>query len=90
MQNATVASDATEVIEANMLIALGMVFVVVSVLGHEAVLEVVAHRRGEGSSLAVGQRVTFSVADVCGNCERCQSGLSQKCFSLFKVYVTIL
>ncbi len=55
-----------------------------SVLGHEAVVEVVAHRRPE-SDLAVGDRLTFSVADSCGKCEFCTTGLNQKCVKLFKV-----
>ncbi len=55
-----------------------------SVLGHEAVVEVIKHRRPE-SDLAVGDRLTFSVADSCGSCEFCLSGLNQKCIHLFKV-----
>jgi len=55
-----------------------------SVLGHEAVVEVIAHRRPE-SDLAVGDRLTFSVADSCGKCEFCLTGLNQKCVKLFKV-----
>ncbi|CAF1242589.1 unnamed protein product [Adineta steineri] len=54
-----------------------------SVLGHEAVVEVVAHRRPE-SDLAIGDRLTFSVADCCGKCEFCLKGLNQKCVKLFK------
>ncbi|CAF1642062.1 unnamed protein product [Adineta ricciae] len=54
-----------------------------SVLGHEAVVEVVDHRRPE-SNLAIGDRLTFSVADCCGNCEFCLKGLNQKCVKLFK------
>nr|XP_054755724.1 L-threonine 3-dehydrogenase-like [Lytechinus pictus] len=53
-------------------------------LGHEGVLEVVAHNRGSESGLEVGQRITFTVVDVCHNCRRCQAGLPQKCFSFFK------
>lgn len=59
-------------------------FLVRSVLGHEAVVEVIAHRRPE-SNLAVGDRLTFSVADSCGQCEFCLKGLNQKCVQLFKV-----
>ncbi|XP_071489575.1 L-threonine 3-dehydrogenase-like [Diadema antillarum] len=55
-----------------------------SALGHEAVLEVLAHKRGRESGLQVGQRITFSVADVCASCDRCRVGLPQKCRSLFK------
>ncbi|CAF0864766.1 unnamed protein product [Adineta ricciae] len=54
-----------------------------SVLGHEAVVEVIDHRRPE-SNLAIGDRLTFSVADCCGNCEFCLKGLNQKCVKLFK------
>ncbi|CAF4536982.1 unnamed protein product [Rotaria sp. Silwood1] len=54
-----------------------------SVLGHEAIVEVVTHRRPE-SDLAVGDRLTFSVADSCGQCEFCLTGLNQKCVKLFK------
>eukprot|EP00057_Strongylocentrotus_purpuratus_P014698 XP_011669172.1 PREDICTED: L-idonate 5-dehydrogenase [Strongylocentrotus purpuratus] len=53
-------------------------------LGHEGVLEVLAHNRGSQSKLAVGQRITFTVADVCHNCSRCRVGLPQKCDTLFK------
>ncbi len=58
---------------------------IASVLGHEAVVEVVAHRRSE-SDLSVGDRLTFSVADSCGKCEFCLRGLNQKCVKLFKVW----
>ncbi|CAF0721112.1 unnamed protein product [Rotaria sordida] len=54
-----------------------------SVLGHEAIVEVVTHRRPE-SDLAVGDRLTFSIADSCGQCEFCLTGLNQKCIKLFK------
>jgi D-arabinose 1-dehydrogenase-like Zn-dependent alcohol dehydrogenase len=55
-----------------------------SVLGHEAVVEVVAHRRAT-SDLMTGDRLTFSVADSCNQCEFCSNGLNQKCTQLFKV-----
>ena len=55
-----------------------------SVLGHEACVEVVEHRR-MNSDLKVGDRITFSIADTCGTCEFCMNDLSQKCTSLFKV-----
>ncbi len=55
-----------------------------SVLGHEAIVEVVAHRRPE-SDLIKGDRLTFSVADSCDKCEFCLKGLNQKCTKLFKV-----
>ncbi|UJR10424.1 hypothetical protein I4U23_014628 [Adineta vaga] len=54
-----------------------------SVLGHEAVVEVVNHRRPE-SDLSEGDRLTFSVADCCNKCEFCLKGLNQKCTKLFK------
>ncbi|CAF1531350.1 unnamed protein product [Adineta steineri] len=54
-----------------------------SVLGHEAVVEVISHRRPE-SDLLVGDRLTFSVADCCNKCEFCLKGLNQKCTKLFK------
>ncbi|CAF0748569.1 unnamed protein product, partial [Didymodactylos carnosus] len=54
-----------------------------SVLGHEAVVEVVSHRR-QHSDLNVGDRLTFSIADSCGKCEFCLKGLNQKCAKLFK------
>jgi D-arabinose 1-dehydrogenase-like Zn-dependent alcohol dehydrogenase len=53
-------------------------------LGHEAVVEVVAHRRPE-SDLMEGDRLTFSIADSCNKCEFCLKGLQQKCTKLFKV-----
>lgn len=61
---------------------------VFSVLGHEAIVEVVAHRRPE-SDLVKGDRLTFSVADCCGKCEFCLKDLNQKCTKLFKVRALI-
>jgi D-arabinose 1-dehydrogenase-like Zn-dependent alcohol dehydrogenase len=55
-----------------------------SVLGHEAIVEVVNHRRPE-SDLIEGDRLTFSIADSCNKCEFCLKGLQQKCLKLFKV-----
>ena len=54
-----------------------------SVLGHEAVVEVV-HSRRDG--LKPGDCITFSVIDCCKECDRCSRGLEQKCRKLFKVY----
>ena len=58
-----------------------------SVLGHE-IIGVVEETTGavdiEGSPLAVGDRITWSVAASCGSCVRCESGLPQKCDHLFK------
>jgi len=60
-------------------------FFISSVLGHEAVVEVINHRRPQ-SNLTVGDRLTFSVADSCGKCHFCLTGLNQKCVQLFKVH----
>lgn len=54
-----------------------------SVLGHEAVGDVVA--TGPGADIQVGQRVIWSVTVACGECPRCRSGLSAKCLSVRKV-----
>lgn len=55
-----------------------------AILGHEAIGEVV--RVGEGrSDLKVGDRITWTIANSCGNCLPCTSfGLPQKCDHLFK------
>lgn len=55
-----------------------------SVLGHEACVEVIHHKR-KNFDLKVGDRATFSIADSCGTCEFCLNDLSQKCVKLFKV-----
>jgi D-arabinose 1-dehydrogenase-like Zn-dependent alcohol dehydrogenase len=55
-----------------------------SVLGHEACVEIVAHKRGNDYDLKPGDRCTFSIADSCGECEFCTNDLSQKCVKLFK------
>lgn len=54
-----------------------------SVLGHEAVGDVVA--AGAGADIQVGQRIIWSVTVVCGVCSRCRTGLSAKCLSVRKV-----
>lgn len=54
-----------------------------SVLGHEAVGEVVAV--GARSPAAVGDRVIWSVTVSCGRCARCTSGRTAKCRSVRKV-----
>lgn len=54
-----------------------------SVLGHEAVGDVVA--AGPGADIQVGQRVIWSVTVACGECPRCRSDLSAKCLSVRKV-----
>ena len=57
-----------------------------SVLGHEACVEIVDHKRDKSVfTLQKGDRATFSIADSCGECEFCQNDLSQKCVKLFKV-----
>merc|ERR1719228_782201 len=52
-----------------------------AVLGHEGCGKVILSGR---ESVTVGERVTFSVTDVCGGCDRCTSGPEQKCRSLLK------
>ncbi|OMB98909.1 dehydrogenase [Mycobacterium sp. NS-7484] len=54
-----------------------------SVLGHEAVGEVVGV--GRDANVQVGQRVIWSVTVACGTCGRCRSGRSAKCQSVRKV-----
>ena len=55
---------------------------VASILGHEGVGRVEASGRPD---LTLGQLVTFCVCDVCGECDRCLTGLTQKCRRLMKV-----
>ncbi|SFR91849.1 putative phosphonate catabolism associated alcohol dehydrogenase [Agromyces sp. CF514] len=60
-----------------------------SVLGHEQVGHVVALGPGgaatvDGTPLALGDRIVWSVTASCGHCERCLRGLSQKCLALRK------
>lgn len=54
-----------------------------SVLGHEAVGDVVAV--GAGADIPVGHRIIWSVTVACGVCSRCRSGLTAKCLSVRKV-----
>lgn len=59
------------------------------ILGHEIVGEVVAlgddlTRDGFGDPLAVGDRVTWTIAAACGRCRNCQRGYPQKCLALRK------
>lgn len=58
------------------------------VLGHEQVGRVVAVGAGarcaDGSRLALGDRVVWSVAVGCGECDRCRRGLARKCRFLAK------
>ncbi|KAI3378402.1 hypothetical protein SNEBB_006253 [Seison nebaliae] len=52
-----------------------------SVLGHEAVVEVINSKR---DGINENQRITFSVSDSCGHCFFCRHDLPQKCEKLFK------
>lgn len=58
------------------------------VLGHEQLGRVVAVGEGTltaaGLPLAVGDRVVWSLTVSCGDCDRCQRGLTQKCRTLRK------
>lgn len=54
-----------------------------SVLGHEAVGEVVGV--GAGESARVGDRVVWSVTVSCGDCDRCRRGVTAKCRGVRKV-----
>lgn len=53
-----------------------------SVLGHEAVGDVIAV--GPGATAERGQRIVWSVTVSCGECARCRSGLTAKCTSVRK------
>lgn len=52
-----------------------------SILGHEGCGTIFISKR---PAFVAGDRVTFSVADVCGQCKSCQKGPSQKCVKVFK------
>ncbi|SIN85945.1 alcohol dehydrogenase catalytic domain-containing protein [Agromyces cerinus] len=58
------------------------------VLGHEQVGRVVAVGdgavRADGTRLALGDRVVWSVTVSCGDCDRCRRGFTQKCRVLAK------
>ncbi|AZG48060.1 zinc-binding dehydrogenase [Gordonia insulae] len=54
-----------------------------SILGHESVGDVVA--TGPEASVAVGERVIWSVTVVCGQCARCRQGFTAKCERVRKV-----
>jgi len=59
------------------------------VLGHESVGRVIATGDAgatavDGSPLRIGDRVVWSVTISCGTCDRCSSGLTQKCRTLGK------
>lgn len=60
-----------------------------SILGHEALGRI--EQLGSdglhdlrGNTLQIGDRITWGVAASCGTCDRCQTGLTQKCRALFK------
>lgn len=59
-----------------------------TVLGHEMVGEVVetgsAVTAVDGTPLAPGMRVTWTIGASCGQCPRCRSGFPQKCRTLEK------
>ena len=60
-----------------------------SVLGHEAVGRIEGIGKSvcqdlNGHTLAVGDRVIWSIVVACGECDRCQRGIPQKCRRLFK------
>ncbi|GAB5897432.1 alcohol dehydrogenase catalytic domain-containing protein [Mycolicibacterium mageritense] len=54
-----------------------------SILGHEAVGDVVA--AGADATVEIGRRVVWSVTVACGECPRCRSGFTAKCRSVRKV-----
>ena len=59
------------------------------ILGHEILAEVAAlgqgaERSAAGETIVVGDRISFTIMASCGACDRCRSGLPQKCDSLFK------
>lgn len=54
-----------------------------SVLGHEAVGEVVGI--GDGASAQQGDRVVWSVTVSCGDCDRCRRGVTAKCRRVRKI-----
>lgn len=60
-----------------------------SILGHEAVGEIVSLGEGDpsavdGRPLRVGQRVIWSVTLPCGACDRCRAGVTAKCRTVRK------
>jgi putative phosphonate catabolism associated alcohol dehydrogenase len=65
------------------------------ILGHETVGEIVAlgdglTADGFGQALAVGNRVSWTIAASCGTCRNCGRGFPQKCASLRKYGHTCL
>lgn len=61
-----------------------------TILGHEIVGRIAAIGPGpapvcvSGRTLAIGQRITWSVCASCGRCDRCLQGMPQKCRQLVK------
>ncbi|AKU17100.1 zinc-binding dehydrogenase [Luteipulveratus mongoliensis] len=59
-----------------------------TVLGHEAVGHIVATggavQDADGDSLAVGDRITWTIGTACGSCRRCLRGVPQKCLTVRK------
>lgn len=59
-----------------------------SILGHESVGEVVALGENalywDGTPLAIGDRVSWTIMASCGSCFFCNKGLPQKCAHLIK------
>ena len=56
-----------------------------SVLGHEGYGKVILSNRED---VKIGDVVTFTLCNVCHECEPCQSRLEQKCKKLTKVRET--
>lgn len=59
------------------------------VLGHESVGRVIAlgadgALTADGTAVRIGDRVVWSVTVSCGTCDRCATGLTQKCRALAK------
>ncbi|MCA8999162.1 MAG: zinc-binding dehydrogenase [Planctomycetaceae bacterium] len=60
-----------------------------TILGHEILARVTevggsSARDLDGNPLSPGDRITWSVAAACGECDRCQTGMPQKCRNLAK------
>jgi len=59
-----------------------------TILGHEIIgciaeLSTDCHDI-DGQPLAIGDRISWSIAASCGRCQNCQAGIPQKCDKLFK------
>lgn len=58
-----------------------------TVLGHEAIGQVVASSgsvAADGSPVAEGDRLTWTIGTSCGSCRRCVRGIPQKCLAVRK------